>query len=119
MGEAAIDFLELELANGVTDDEKRELPFGGVLVYATVGFETGTINDSINVSLVLLLEATPPVHLKLIGGWIWYPTVASHADDLVWAGRIKIPRNTFLRLGGTNLTGAVSTIRVEYLMEDP
>lgn len=118
MGEAAIDFLELELADEATDSEQRELPSGHFLVYATLGFETGSISSSIDASLDLLIEVVPPIHLNLMGGWIWYPTVAPHADDPVWMGRIRIPPNTFLRLGGTNLTGLTKTIRTEYLMEE-
>lgn len=119
VGEAVIDFLELDLVDGASTSVKRELARGGVLVYATLGFETGSISSSINASLDLLIEVAPEIHLNLMGGWIWYPTEAPHVDDPVWMGRIQIPRETYLRLGGTNRTGLTKTIRVEYMMEVP
>ncbi len=118
MHDAAIEFLELELVDDASINAKRELPSGEFLVYATLGFETGSISSSIHASLELLIESTPLIHLNLIGGWIWFPTAASHADDPVWIGRIRLPPDTFLLLGGTNRTGLTKTIRAEYILEE-
>ncbi len=114
-----IQFLELELADGVTDDVTRELPPGRFLVYVTLGFETGSIAHSIDAYVSLQTFTTPPIHMKLVGGWIWYTPAASHKDDLVWIGRIRIPDvRTDLRLEGTNETGLTKTIRCEYILEE-
>lgn len=112
-----IEFLELELPDDTSDDVLRELPAGEVLTYLTLGFETGSVSSSIMAYVALQRTVRPVIHMKLVGGWIWYPPVAAHAEDLVWAGRIIIPAETFLRLRGTNVTGLTKTIRVEYIME--
>ncbi len=113
-----IEFLELVLADGVTDDVTRELPPGRFLIYVTLGFETGSISHAIDAYVALQTFSKPVIHMKLVGGWIRYPPVASHKDDLVWIGRIKIPDvRTDLRLEGTNETGLTKTIRCEYILE--
>ncbi len=114
-----IEFLELELTDGTTANVTRELPPGKFLVYVTLGFETGSISNSIDAYVALQTFSTPVIHMKLVGGWIWYPPVASHKDDPVWIGRIRIPDvRTDLRLEGTNETGLTKTIRCEYVLEE-
>ncbi len=113
-----IQFLELELADGVSDDVRRELPSGKFLIYVTLGFETGSVSSSIDVYVALERLSKPVIHMKLVGGWIWYPPVASHKDDPVWVGRIRIPDDTYLRLEGTNETGLTKTVRCEYVLEE-
>ncbi len=114
-----IQFLELELTTGTTANITRELPPGRFLTYLTLGFETGSISSSIDAFVALQTFSTPVIHMKLIGGWIWYPPVASHKDDIVWIGRIRIPDvRTDLRLEGTNETGLTKTIRCEYILEE-
>ncbi len=113
-----IQFLELELADGITDSVTRELPSGKYLIYATLGFETGSISYAIDAYVALQTFSTPVIYMNLVGGWIRYPPVASHKDDPVWIGRIRIPDvRTDLRLEGTNETGLIKTIRCEYILE--
>ncbi len=114
-----IQFLELTLADGVTGSITRELPPGRFLTYLTLGFETGSVSSSIDAYVALETLSKPVIHMKLLGGWIWYPPVASHKDDPVWIGRIRIPDiRTDLRLEGTNETGLTKTIRCEYVLEE-
>ncbi len=114
-----IQFLELELTDGATANVTRELPGGQFLVYVTLGFETGSISHGIDAYVALETLSKPVIHMKLVGGWIWYPPIASHKDDPVWIGRIRIPdRRTDLRLEGTNEPGLTKTIRTEYILEE-
>ncbi len=114
-----IQFLELELTDGTTANVTRELPPGRFLVYLTLGFETGSISSAIDAYVALEIHSKPVIHMKLVGGWIRYPPVASHKDDLVWIGRIRIPDiRTDLRLEGTNETGLTKTICCEYILEE-
>ncbi len=118
MGEQ-IEFLELELTDGMTANVTRELPPGRFLIYVTLGFETGSISNSIDAFVALQTFSTPVIHMKLVGGWIRYPPVASRKDDLVWIGRIRIPDvRTDIRLEGTNETSLTKTIRCEYVLEE-
>ncbi len=115
-----IQFLEIELTDGLTDSVTRELPPGRFLTYVTLGFETGSISSAIDAFVSLQTFSTPVIHMKIVGGWIWYPPTASHKDDPVWIGRIEIPDvRTDLRLEGTNETGLTKTIRCEYILEEP
>ncbi len=115
-----IQFLELELADGVTANVMRELLHGRFLVYVTLGFGVGSVSSAIDAYVALQTSSTPAIHMNLVGGWIWHPPTASHKDDPVWIGRIRIPDvRTDLRLEGTNETGLTKTIRCEYILEEP
>ncbi len=115
---ASTKFVELTLTDGQEDEVfalPKEFVSGRVLTHITLGFETGSISSSIFASAMLEVGST---HVNLVGGWIWYPPVTVHADDLTWDGRMTIPASARLRFRGTNLTGLTKTIRCSYVTED-
>ncbi len=114
MVDGILEFLELTLADETQDEVFQEIAFGRILTHITIGYETGSISPSIFASAMLVVGST---HMNLVGAWIWYPPVTSHADDPTWEGRITIPPRARIRFQGTNLTGLTKTIRCSYTTE--
>lgn len=109
-----LEFVELTLADGTEAEVFHEIAPGRILTHVVIGYETGSISSSIFASAVLVVGST---HMKLVGGWIWYPTATAHADDPTWDGRIEIPPKARIRFRGTNETGLTKTIRCSFTTE--
>ncbi len=114
MARPILEFIELTLPDETEGEVFQEIAAGRILTHITLGYETGSISSNIFASVVLVVGST---HMKLVGGWIWYPPVSSHADDPTWDGRIEIPPKARLRVRGTNVTGLTKTIRCSYTTE--